>query len=70
MSSFALADTVKASADPPKAEATVPQSSIVDEVIWVVGDEPILKSDVEEMRMQGLAEGINFGSDPDFSIPE
>lgn len=70
MSSFTLADTVKASADTPKAEATVPQSSIVDEVIWVVGDEPILKSDVEEMRMQGLAEGINFGSDPDFSIPE
>ena len=40
------------------------------EVIWVVGDEPILKSDVEQMRMQGLAEGINFGADPDYSIPE
>ena len=48
----------------------MPQSSVIDEVIWVVGDEPILKSDVEEMRMQGLAEGISFGSDPDFSIPE
>ncbi len=52
------------------AEVVVPQQSVIDEVIWVVGDEPILKSDVEEMRMQGLAEGINFGSDPDFSIPE
>ena len=52
------------------AEVIVPQQSVIDEVIWVVGDEPILKSDVEEMRMQGLAEGINFGSDPDFSIPE
>lgn len=52
------------------AEDTIPENSVIDEVIWVVGDEPILKSDVEEMRMQGLAEGINFGSDPDFSIPE
>lgn len=50
--------------------APVPESSVIDEVIWVVGDEPILKSDVEMMRMQGLSEGISFGSDPDFSIPE
>lgn len=48
----------------------VPENAVIDEVIWVVGDEPILKSDVEQMRMQGLAEGISFGSDPDFSIPE
>ena len=26
--------------------------NVVDEVIWVVGDEPILKSEVEAMRMQ------------------
>ena len=26
----------------------IPESAIVDEVIWVVGDEAILKSDVEE----------------------
>lgn len=26
--------------------------SVVDEVIWVVGDEAILKSDVEAMRIQ------------------
>jgi len=53
-----------------KQEAPVPENSVIDEVIWVVGDEPILKSDVEQMRMQGLAEGINFGADPDYSIPE
>jgi peptidyl-prolyl cis-trans isomerase SurA len=70
-SSFsASSDSVKASPDSSKQGAVVPQSSVIDEVIWVVGDEPILKSDVEEMRMQGLAEGISFGSDPDFSIPE
>lgn len=27
--------------------------TVVDEVIWVVGDEAILKSDVEAMRIQG-----------------
>lgn len=70
-SSFAASsDSVKASTDTSKKEVVVPPASVIDEVIWVVGDEPILKSDVEEMRMQGLAEGINFGNDPDFSIPE
>lgn len=64
-------DSSEVSTDTAKAvEVVVPQQSVIDEVIWVVGDEPILKSDVEEMRMQGLAEGISFGSDPDFSIPE
>lgn len=53
-----------------KKEMKIPENSVIDEVIWVVGDEPILKSDVEQMRMQGLAEGINFGADPDYSIPE
>lgn len=32
--------------------------SVVDEVIWVVGDEAILKSDVEAMRIQGQQEGM------------
>ena len=27
------------------------QKNVVDEVIWVVGDEPILLSDVEEARI-------------------
>ena len=31
--------------------------NVIDEVIWVVGDEPILKSEVEVMRIQGEAEG-------------
>lgn len=46
------------------------ESSIVDEVIWVVGDEPILKSDVEQMRIQAELEGIKFQGDPDCTIPE
>lgn len=44
--------------------------SIVDEVIWVVGDEAILKSDVEAMRLQGQQEGIRWNGDPDCAIPE
>ena len=31
--------------------ATYAQDNVVDEVVWVVGDEAILKSDVEEARM-------------------
>ena len=40
-------------------EKVVPEASIVDEVVWVVGDEPILKSDIEMMRMQGMVEAIS-----------
>ena len=51
-------------------EAAIPESSIVDEVIWVVGDAPILKSDVEMARMQGQTEGVVWNGDPDCLIPE
>lgn len=44
--------------------------TIVDEVIWVVGDEAILKSDVEALRIQGQQEGMHWKGDPDCSIPE
>lgn len=48
----------------------IPEHSIVDEVIWVVGDEPILKSDVETMRLQAESEGMKFKGNPDCAIPE
>ena len=44
--------------------------TVVDEVICVVGDEAILKSDVEAMRIQGQQEGIRWSGDPDCAIPE
>ena len=44
--------------------------STVDEVIWVVGDEAILKSDVEAMRMQALQQGVHWTGNPDCAIPE
>ena len=48
-----------------KKEAPIPEECIVDEVIWVVGNEPILKSDVEMMRLQGQSEGMTWNGDPD-----
>ncbi|MCR5158680.1 MAG: peptidylprolyl isomerase, partial [Prevotella sp.] len=45
-------------------------ASIVDEVIWVVGDEPILKSDVEVTRIQAAMEGMRWNNNPDCAIPE
>lgn len=53
-----------------KEETKISENSVVDEVIWVVGDEPILKSDVEMVRLQNEAEGIKMPGDPDCSIPE
>ena len=46
------------------------QQNVVDEVIWVVGDEPILKSDVEVTRIQAAMEGQRWKGDPDCAIPE
>jgi len=42
----------------------------VDEVVWVVGDEPILRSDVEVMRIQAAMEGMRWSRNPDCAIPE
>jgi peptidyl-prolyl cis-trans isomerase SurA len=44
--------------------------SVIDEVIWIVGDEPILKSEVEVTRIQAAMEGMRWSGDPDCSIPE
>ena len=55
---------------PSDSLAPVPAQSVIDEVIWVVGDEAILKSDVEAMRMQAAMEGVKWSGDPDCTIPE
>ena len=51
-------------------DAPATEGSIIDQVVWVVGDEAILKSDVEAMRMQGEMEGMKWNGDPDCIIPE
>ena len=43
--------------------------NVVDEIIWVVGDEPILLSDVEEMRISSELMGTPV-ENPSCTIPE
>lgn len=44
--------------------------NIIDEVIWVVGDEAILRSEVEEERLRAQYEGQSIHGDPYCVIPE
>lgn len=60
-----LADSVKT-----ETAAMDKSNSVVDEVIWVVGDEPILKSEVEIMRLQSEAEGMKWDGNPECILPE
>ena len=46
------------------------QDNVIDEVVWVVGDEAILKSDVESERLNAQYEGRKFDGDPCCIIPE
>lgn len=46
------------------------QDNVIDEVVWVVGDEAILKSDVESGRLNAQYEGRKFDGDPYCIIPE
>lgn len=49
---------------------TASDRNIIDEVVWIVGDEAILKSDIETTRLQALQEGTKWNGDPDCVIPE
>jgi peptidyl-prolyl cis-trans isomerase SurA len=46
------------------------QNNIIDEVIWIVGDQAILKSEVEEQRVRAQLEGYPIQGDPNCVIPE
>jgi peptidyl-prolyl cis-trans isomerase SurA len=46
------------------------QDNTIDEVVWVVGDEPILRSEVETQRLQAQSDGVKFSGDPYCVIPE
>lgn len=65
-----FSDTTITTVTPNTDEVRIPDGSVIDEVVWVVGDEPILRSDIEMTRMQGMAEGVNWGRNPDCAIPE
>lgn len=46
------------------------QNNVIDEVIWIVGDEAILRSEVEEERLRAEYEGQELKGDPYCIIPE
>lgn len=52
------------------AAPVVSQDNVIDEVVWVVGDEAILKSDVEEARMYFMMSGQTMDGDPYCVVPE
>lgn len=45
-------------------------TNVIDEVIWVVGDEAIYKSEVENARIDAQMQGQRFDGDPYCIIPE
>ena len=52
------------------APIMVAQDNIIDEVIWIVGEEAILRSEVEEERLRAQYEGQPIAGDPYCVIPE
>ena len=48
----------------------VAQDNVIDEVLWVVGDEAILKSDVEQARLYYMMQGQQIEGEPYCVIPE
>ena len=64
-----LAAALSVAADDSKETKSAPVNYI-DEVVWVVGDEAILRSDIEVMRLQAAQENVDWGGDPNCRIPE
>lgn len=52
------------------ASITIKAQGVIDEVIWVVGDEAILRSEVEDERLRAQYEGQQIKGDPYCVIPE
>ena len=50
--------------------SAVAQDNVIDEIVWVVGDDAILRSDIETQRLYMLNEGQRFDGDPYCVIPE
>lgn len=69
-SPLSLSDTTKVDTAKQVADTYVSGKNTIDEVIWVVGDEPILLSEVEITKLQGEAEGMKWDGDPEYLVPE
>lgn len=46
------------------------QDNVIDQIIWIVGDQAILKSDVEQHRLDMISQGMQLKGDPYCFIPE
>ncbi len=46
------------------------QDNVIDQVVWVIGDEALLKSDIEGVKLQRQLEKEHFDGDPYCIIPE
>lgn len=46
------------------------QNNVIDEIVWVIGDEAIYKSEVEEARRDAQMSGVQWDGDPYCIIPE
>ncbi|MDL2265476.1 peptidylprolyl isomerase [Parabacteroides sp. OttesenSCG-928-G07] len=46
------------------------QDNVIDEIVWVVGDDAILRSDIENQRLILQSEGYRFDGDPYCVLPE
>ena len=66
----AVADTVAQTADTLKNDAAIPLGDVIDEVIWVIGDDAILRSDVEKSILQMKFDHADVDGDPYCIIPE
>ena len=44
--------------------AAMAQDNVIDEIVWVVGDDAILRSDVETQRLYMQNEGERLDGDP------
>ena len=51
------------------ALAALAQNNVAEEVAWVIGDEPIFKSDIEEQYQQALYERVAIEGNPYCIIP-
>ena len=50
--------------------ATFAQTNLIDEVLWIVGDDAILRSDIEAKKAQMQMDAIPIKGDPECALPE
>ena len=69
--SISLAAAALLSIGPAMADTlTGPKKNVIDEVAWIVGDNAIYKSEIEEAYSEMRSMGASPGGDPYCVIPE